>query len=81
MKVSQYLFRLSRHGGLDLKRQDRATSLAAAMDSCMARHSSTCCFKCPKFLCIRSTPMARLSSSEKCLECFAKTGVYTPETI
>ena len=51
---------------------------AAAVDSCMACHSSTCCFKGAKFRCIRSTPMARLSSSEKCLECFAKTGVYSP---
>src|SRR5271166_1719815 len=47
----------------------------------MARHSSTCCFRGPKFRCIRSTPMARLSSREKCLECFASTGVYTPETM
>src|SRR5271166_4779671 len=57
------------------------SSFAAAGDNCSARHSSTCCFSGPKFLCIRSTPMARLSSSEKCFECFARTGVYTPETM
>src|SRR5208283_4937293 len=57
------------------------SSFAEAVDNCIARHSSTCCFKGPKFRCIRSTPMARLSSSEKCLECFASTGVYAPETM
>src|SRR5271166_298829 len=56
------------------------SSFAEAVDNCSACHSSTCCFSGPKFLCIRSTPMARLSSSEKCFECFASTGVYTPRT-
>jgi hypothetical protein len=27
----------------------------------------------PKFRCVRSTPIAMLSSREKCFECFAKT--------
>ena len=57
------------------------SSLAAAVESCKPRHSSTCCFSGQKILCIRSTPMARLSSSEKCFECFAKTCVYTPGTM
>lgn len=37
------------------------------------RHSSTCRRIGSKFRCIRSTPIARLSSSEKFFECFAKT--------
>ena len=38
----------------------------------------TCCFKGPKFRYTRSTPMARVSSSDKCLERFANKEAYAP---
>jgi hypothetical protein len=50
-------------------------SFAATVEICLDRHSSTCRRIGSKFRCIRSTPIAKLSSSEKFFECFAKTGV------
>jgi len=50
------------------------SSFAAAVDSCDPCYLSTCCFRGLKFLCIRSTPMSKLSSREKFFECFASRG-------
>ena len=44
-----------------------------------ARHASTCRRIGPKFRCMRSTPMERLSFNPKFLVCFAKTGVNAAE--
>jgi hypothetical protein len=49
-------------------------SFAAMVEICLNRHSCTCRRIGSKFRCIRS-PIARLSSSEKFFECFAKTAV------
>jgi hypothetical protein len=43
--------------------------------------ASTCFRMGSKFRCIRSTPTEMQSMSENDFECFASTGVNTPETI
>jgi hypothetical protein len=44
-------------------------------------HASTCLRIGSKFRCIRSTPTEMQSMSENDFECFASTGVNTPETM
>jgi hypothetical protein len=48
-------------------------------DSCSARQLSTCRRIGSKFRCMRSTSTEMQSMSEKDFECFARTGVNTPQ--
>jgi len=69
-------------------------SFESALDECLVDHhlggdvrqfllcqSSTCLRIGSKLRCIRSTPTEMQSISENDFECFASTGVNTPETM
>src|SRR6266852_3500978 len=57
------------------------TTLAVTSVSSLLCHASTCFRIGSKFRCIRSTPTEMQSISENDFECFASTGVNTPETM
>jgi len=52
--------------------------LAVTSVNSLLCHTSTCFRIGSKVRCIRSTPIDSASSSEKCFECFARTGLNTP---
>src|SRR5450756_1200511 len=54
------------------------TTLAVTSTTSLLCHVSTCFRIGSKFRCIRSTPIARESTSENDFECFASTGVKSP---
>src|SRR6266849_2120950 len=57
------------------------TTLAVTSVNSLFCHASTCFRIGSKFRCIRSTPTEMQSISENDFECFASTGVNTPETM
>src|SRR5437660_11853708 len=57
------------------------TTLAVTSVSSLLCQASTCFRIGSKFRCIRSTPTEMQSISENDFECFASTGVNTPETM
>src|SRR6266851_6533738 len=57
------------------------TTLAVTSVSSPLCHASTCLRIGSKLRCIPSTPTERQSTSENDFECFASTGVNTPETM
>src|SRR5258708_40089786 len=56
-------------------------SFAVTAVSSLLRQASTCFRIGSKLRCIRSTPTEMQSTSENDFECFANTGVNTPETM
>src|SRR5580700_7139143 len=57
------------------------TTLAVTSVNSLLCQVSTCFRICSKLRCIRSTPTEMQSMSENDFECFANTGVNTPETM
>src|SRR6266567_5551483 len=57
------------------------TTLAVTSVNSLLCHASTCFRMGSKFLCMRSTPTEMQSMRENDFECFASTGVNTPETM
>src|SRR5260370_37188521 len=57
------------------------TTLAVTSVSSLLCQASTCFRIGSKFRCMRSTPTEIQSMSENDFECFASTGVNTPETM